>query len=102
MEDMINKILDKMILNPETSAIGEELMQNYNIISQLNEIEVPTLILVGADDFITPPSQAKRIHDGIPNSELHIFKRCGHYPFYEVPNEFHRVVRKWFRKVYKK
>ncbi|KKK71437.1 hypothetical protein LCGC14_2913930, partial [marine sediment metagenome] len=45
-----------------------------------------------------PPSQAQRMHDGIPNSELIIFERCGHYPFYEVPDEFFRVVSEWFKK----
>lgn len=102
IEDMTNKIIDKMIFNHEAAAVGEELLLNYNVSSQLNEIEVPTLILVGEDDFICPPSQAQRMHDSIPNSKLYIFKRCGHYPFYEVPDEFFRIVRDWFKKVRKK
>lgn len=101
-EVKINKITDKMIFNHEAAAVGEKLLLNYDVSSQLNEIEVPTLILVGEDDFICPPSQAQRMHDSIPNSELYVFKKCGHYPFYEVPDEFFRIVRDWFKKVHKK
>ena len=100
MEKMVNEVLNKMILNPETTALNEILLPKYNVSSLLTKIEVPTLILVGKDDFICPPSQAQRMHDAIPNSELFIFEKCGHYPFYEVPDEFFSVVRDWFKRVH--
>ena len=101
IEDMVNKAIDKMILNPEVAALNDVLMPKYNVSSQLNKIEAPTLILVGKEDFICPPSQAQRMLDGIPNSELFIFERSGHYPFYEEPDKFFRVVRGWFKKVHR-
>ena len=100
VKEISDEIIDKMILNPEAAALNEELMPKYNISSQLTEIEVPTLILVGEDDFICPPSQAKRMHNSIPNSELIIFKKCGHYPFFEARDEFFRVIHKWFKRVH--
>lgn len=98
-EEMINTIIDKSIFNPEVLALNDVLMSKYNVTSQLSKIEVPTLILVGSDDFICPPSQAKRMHESIPNSEIYIFEKCGHYPFFETPDEFIRVVSEWFKKV---
>lgn len=100
VKEMTDEILEKMILNPEVAALNDALMPKYNVSSQLTKIEVPTLILVGDDDFICPPSQAKRMHNSIPNSELIIFERCGHYPFYEVPDEFFRVIHDWFKRVH--
>ena len=99
-EEMSNRLIDKMIINPEVAALTEILMRKYNVSSELTKIEVPTLILVGKDDFVCPPSQAQRMHDSIPNSELHIFEKCGHYPYFETPGEFFRVVRDWFKRVY--
>ncbi len=99
-EEMSNRLIDKMIINPEAAALTDSLMPKYNVSSQLTKIEVPTLILVGKDDFVCPPSQAQRMHDSIPNSELHIFEKCGHYPYFETPGEFFRVVRDWFKSVY--
>ncbi len=102
LKEKTDEIIEKMILNPEVAALNDRLMQKYNVSSQLNEIEVPTLILVGEDDFICPPSQAKRMHNSIPNSELFIFKKCGHYPFYEAQDEFFRVIHDWFKKFHQK
>ncbi len=98
MEEISNKVIDKIILNPETAVRNDILFEKFNVISQLTKIKVPTLILVGKDDFICPPSQAQCMHEGIPNSELYIFEKCGHYPFYEVPDEFFRVVHEWVQK----
>jgi len=100
VEEKAYRVIDKMILNPELAAFNEILMLKYNVSSQLTKIEVPTLILVGKDDFMCPPSQSQRMHDSIPNSELHIFEKCGHYPFYETPDEFFRVLHNWFKKVH--
>lgn len=99
LEDIVTKVFDKMILTREIGAHGDNLLATYNVTSQLTKIKIPTLILVGKDDFICPPSQAQRMHKMFPNSELFIFEKCGHYPFYEVPDELFRVVRDWFKKV---
>ena len=102
LEEMSNIIIDKMIINPEAAALTDNLMLKYNVSSELTKIEVPTLILVGKNDFVCPPSQAQRMHESILNSELHIFEKCGHYPFYEARDEFFRVVRDWFKMVHHK
>ncbi|KKK56881.1 hypothetical protein LCGC14_3060090, partial [marine sediment metagenome] len=77
LKEEVEKVLTTMIVNPEAAARGEDLIQKYNVTSKLSKIEVPTLVLGGKDDFVCPPSQAQRMHDGIPNSELIIFERCG-------------------------
>jgi proline iminopeptidase len=99
LEEMANRVIDKMILNPEVAALNEVLSLKYDVSSQLTKIGVPTLILTGKDDFLCPPTQAQRMHNSIPNSELYIFEKCGHYPYYEVPDEFFQVIRDWFKRV---
>lgn len=68
----------------------------FNTLDRLHEIETPTLIISGADDWITPPAQGgERIHAALPNSELVIFEESGHWPFVEEPEKFIAVVRAW-------
>lgn len=88
-----------MIIVPELNVRSDELLETYDVTSQLKNIEIPTLILVGKDDFICPPSQAQRLHDNLPNSDLHIFEKSRHYPFYEETEYFFKIIREWFKKV---
>ncbi len=99
MEKKISSCFETMILIPEINKYQDSLLAHYNVSSKLKDIEVQTLILVGDDDFICPPSQAQRMHGNIPNSELHTFEKCGHYPFWEAPDDFYRVIREWIHKV---
>jgi pimeloyl-ACP methyl ester carboxylesterase len=46
--------------------------------SLLPTLKMPVLILWGAEDRVTPPDQAERIHQLIPQSELKTFIGCGH------------------------
>jgi proline iminopeptidase len=55
----------------------------------------PTLVVVGRD-VICPPSQAKRLRDGIPDSELVVFEQSGHFPWLEEPEAFFGAVRESF------
>jgi proline iminopeptidase len=45
---------------------------------QLPTIKVPTLILVGKEDWITPEDQAQVLHQLIPNSRLVVIENAGH------------------------
>jgi len=51
----------------------------------LPKISVPTLILVGENDMVTPPSAARIMHDKIPNSKLHLIYNAGHMSNLENP-----------------
>jgi 2-hydroxy-6-oxonona-2,4-dienedioate hydrolase len=59
---------------------------------RLHEIAVPTLLLWGAEDHITPTDVAHEFHAGIPHSELVFLDRCGHAPMIERPAEFAKAV----------
>ena len=65
---------------------------------RLGEIGAPTLIVVGRDDFVTPPSRARILHEGIPRSELVVLENSGHMPWLEEPDAFFDAIREWIRK----
>lgn len=75
-----------------------ELLKAHNVVSRLRDIQVPVLVIVGRDDFITPPSQAQRLAQGLPNAELVIFDDSGHLPYVEETEAFTSVVKDWLAK----
>jgi 3-oxoadipate enol-lactonase len=53
---------------------------------------VPTLVIVGEEDELTPPVESQRIADGIPGSKLVVIPKAGHLSNLECPDEFNQAV----------
>ncbi len=70
----------------------------HNLGDELQEIKVPTCLIWGKNDTITPPMVAEEFHKLLPNSELHWIDKCGHAPMMEVPSEFNMVLEKFLAK----
>jgi proline iminopeptidase len=77
------------------AAWGSALFASYNVVTRLGAINAPTLVVVGEDDLICPPRQARRLQAGISGAQLVPIPGCGHFPFVERPDEFLAVVRRW-------
>jgi 3-oxoadipate enol-lactonase len=54
----------------------------------LPRVQVPTLILAGDSDKITPPDFSQRMHSSIQGSELHLIAKAGHLSNIENPTDF--------------
>ena len=59
---------------------------------RLGEITAPTLVIWGRDDRFVPMDIGLRLIWGMPNAELHIFNRCGHWAQWEHADKFNRMV----------
>jgi tellurite resistance protein TerC len=58
--------------------------------SALYGINMPTLLLVGQHDTLTPPSASFAMKEKLPNAELHIIPEAAHVSNLENPGEFNR------------
>lgn len=58
----------------------------------LSRIEVPTLVLVGADDELTPPNEAEMMARALPSSWLVKIPNAGHLANLEAPAAFSAAV----------
>jgi len=58
----------------------------------LPTITVPTLIVVGEEDTITPIADARALQAGIPGSRLEVLSQAGHLSNLERPAAFNTVV----------
>lgn len=59
---------------------------------RLHQLDVPTLIMVGKDDELTPLTMAKDLESEFPNAELLVFEQGGHGLYWELPQLFNRAV----------
>lgn len=70
------------------SHVRLETFNPFNVISQLNKIRAPTLVLVGETDFICPPVYAETIKNGIgEHCRMIKIKNAAHSGFVEQ-NEY--------------
>jgi pimeloyl-ACP methyl ester carboxylesterase len=69
-------------------------MVSEPVIDKLDEIKAPTLIFFGENDYLIPnrylnPGKTKDIaeygHEQIPNSQLVMIPKCGHFLMFEKP-----------------
>jgi pimeloyl-ACP methyl ester carboxylesterase len=72
-------------------ALAKSAIRN-NLGEELNQIKVPTLLIWGKNDTVTPPFVAEEFKKLIPQSELHFIDKCGHAPMMEVPQEFNTIL----------
>jgi pimeloyl-ACP methyl ester carboxylesterase len=70
----------------------------HNMGEELHNIKVPTCLIWGKQDMVTPPEVAEEFHQLLPNSELFWIDKCGHAPMMERPKEFNEILDKWLTK----
>jgi pimeloyl-ACP methyl ester carboxylesterase len=63
----------------------------------LQAIAVPTLLIWGEHDAVTPLNSGEIYQRAIPNSHLKVIKDCGHMPEMEKPSEFVHEVGEFLR-----
>ncbi len=98
-EDLVNEMLE--VVADRACALRLIRMarasKNETVRTRLHEIQVPTLLVWGANDAITPPDVAREFEELIPNSELHLIHKCGHAPMLEHPEKFNRIMLHFLR-----
>ncbi len=55
-------------------------------------INVPTLVMVGAEDVITPPDESRKIKEALPHAELVIIPKAGHIAPFENPDAANEAI----------
>ncbi len=72
-------------------AIAKSAQRN-NMASEIPNITIPTLLVWGLNDTITPPMVAHEFNRLIPNSTLKFIDQCSHAPMMEHPEKFNELV----------
>ena len=74
-----------------TDAIAS--MLDMDLKDALHSVKVPTLVVVGDLDRLTPPATALALKRSLPDAEMVVFKGAGHIPMLERPDQFNDLFR---------
>ena len=67
----------------------------HNMAKDLPNIKVPTGVIWGKQDAVTPPSVGEEFHRLLPDSTLYWIDKCGHAPMMEHPDTFNNILSGW-------
>ena len=83
----------------EAAAVGAKTMVNdflccdrFNVMARLNEIHVPTLVLSGSADVLTPPKYGAFLADNIEGARHVVIEGGTHYMYAEKPEQANRAI----------
>lgn len=82
-------------IDPAAYLIGAEAVWLADQRDRARDIKVPTLVLCGAEDKVTPPSLSRELVELIPGSRYVEIARSGHLTNLEQPTEFNRIVEEF-------
>jgi len=94
------EVIDTMArLDPAAYVIGAEAVWLAKQRERANAIRVPTLVLCGMEDKVTPPALSQALAKLIPGAQYEPIERAGHLGNIEQPEAFNTLVNAFIRGV---
>jgi pimeloyl-ACP methyl ester carboxylesterase len=95
---LVDEVFD--IINDNMSALRilqfARSAQNHNMRDDISHLTLPTVLIWGLNDNITPPYVAHEFDSIMPNTTLRFIDHCGHAPMMEQAKIFNQIVRSFF------
>jgi pimeloyl-ACP methyl ester carboxylesterase len=93
-ERLMRTVIDGLSCASPDVLYGDLLACNrLDITGQVSRIGIPTLVLCGADDKMTPPALSQFLGDNIPGAQLSLIENAGHMVMLENVDAFNRLLR---------
>lgn len=86
-------------IDPAAYRIGAEAVWLADQRERAAAIRVPTLVVCGAEDKVTPPELSKALVELVPGSRYEQIEGAGHLSNLERPEAFNRIVDKFVGEV---
>lgn len=98
--DLLDRLGAMIAGTPATGLAGAArgIAARPDSVPTLGRITVPTLIVVGAEDELTPPAESEMMHAAIPGSRLEVLPGAGHLSNLERPAAFNAAVRQHLKR----
>lgn len=82
-------------IGPATTLSDLFCCDKFDIMNRVQEIKLPTLIIVGTEDISTPVKYARYLHSKISGSKLVIIEGATHNVTTEKPDEVNQAINEW-------
>lgn len=103
-KELVDEVFD--IVNDRNKAIRvvatAKSAVRHNLADKLHKVKVPTLLIWGKQDTVTPPFVGEKFHELISDSRLHFIDECGHAPMMEKPEAFNAILDDFLKEVSEK
>lgn len=99
-EELVNDVYQttRSISNSLKIVNYAKSAQRNNLSEYLSLIQVPTQIIWGENDPVTPQEVGHRFNKAIKNSEFHLIPECGHVPMMETPDTFNDLLASFLKR----
>jgi pimeloyl-ACP methyl ester carboxylesterase len=97
-EEIREESIHKLLETPTEVTHGDYIACNdFDVRERLGEITVPTLILAGTVDKMTPLALSQELAENIPNATLALIENGGHMFPLEQPEKIRDLVVLWMK-----
>ncbi|MDQ0315566.1 alpha/beta fold hydrolase [Amorphus orientalis] len=95
--DLVDRVRRMAVDTGADVFVAQEraLLTREDISGRAGEIRMPTMVLVGDADQLTPPEMGQEIDAALPNSNLVTIEACGHLSSLERPTEVAQALATW-------
>lgn len=93
----LKELSEKQLVACDPQVVHGDLVacDEFDVMSRVSDIRVPTLVLCGLQDQMTPPKYSQFLASKIPDSRLVLIERAGHMLMLEQPAQTTRALADW-------
>jgi pimeloyl-ACP methyl ester carboxylesterase len=92
-------IKKRVSLGPSVQLNDLLCCSRFDVRGKLKEIKLPSLIICGEDDILTPPEYSQYLATNIENSELVIIDGATHQVMLEKPTQVNKAIERFIKKI---
>jgi pimeloyl-ACP methyl ester carboxylesterase len=86
-----------LAVDPQVIEGDFRACDRFNVMTELDQIAAPALIIVGAEDRLTPVKYGQYLSEHIPRARLLVIEHAGHMVMLEQPEAVSKAVQDWLK-----
>ena len=93
-------ISESSTIGPDVTFQDFSICDKFDTLEKTSSINIPCLIIVGAEDKMTPMKYSNYFHENININEYKIIQKAGHMVMLEKSEEFNKVIEDFIQKYF--
>lgn len=84
-----------LAIDPKAMSAACKVLEDADLTPLLGRLDVPTLVVAGAEDAMVPPAEQKALAGQIASGGYHAIDGSGHFPMLEQPEAFRAAIARF-------